>query len=130
MIHATRSKIQLVALWLIILGSVSAVLGWKRWHDRNTWTRVTAAQIESAIGQHIPIGTSRAQVASYLDEKKIRHSYYGSSSRGAEYYNSDVALIRNTASSELITTDIQVIFRFDSNMKLKSYEVHEVYTGP
>src|SRR6185312_13762615 len=132
MTRGMRSTILSIALFLLILSSVSAiVVTWKRWHDRNTWTRVTVAQIESEISHHIPSGTSHAEVVSYLDKKKIPHSYYGDAIySGTDYYNSELALVPKTASSGLVTTDIQIIFRFDSKMKLVSYQVHQVYTGP
>ena len=120
MTRGMRSTILSIALFLLILSSVSAiVVTWKRWHDRNTWTRVTVAQIESEISHHIPSGTSHAEVVSYLDKKTIYS--------GTDYYNSELALVPKTASSGLVTTDIQIIFRFDSKMKLVSYQV---YTGP
>ena len=132
MTRGMRSTFLSIALFLLILSSVSAiVVTWKRWHDRNTWTRVTVAQIESEISHHIPSGTSHAEVVSYLDKKKIPHSYYGDAIySGTDYYNSELALVPKTASSGLVTTDIQIIFRFDSKMKLVSYQVHQVYTGP
>jgi hypothetical protein len=132
MIQAMKSRVRFTMLLLLLILSVLAVfMAWRRWRDRSTWMRVTVAQVESEIGHNISVGSSRTQVDSYLDQKKIPHSFYGDANyKGTEYYNSEVALVPKTASSEFVTTDIQIIFRFDPNMKLVSHEVHEVYTGP
>jgi hypothetical protein len=103
----------------------------KRWYDKNHWRRVTPAQVESEIRQHVPVGSPREEVAAYLDRQKIAHHYYGDDPyKGTAYYNCEVALVPHTASSGLITTDIQVIFKFDNATKLVSYSVREINKGP
>lgn len=132
MIEKTRSRVLLLVLFILIVTSVSAILlAWKFWRDKNRWTRVSVAQVEFEVSRDIPVGTARAQVDSYLDKKKISHSYYGDKPyKDTAYYNSEIALIPRTASSGLVTTHIQIIFKFDPSMKLASHEVHEVYKGP
>jgi hypothetical protein len=130
MIDRMRSRVVLVVLFVLALCSVATViLAWGHWHRRNIWTRITVAQVDSRITRDLPVGTSRAEVASYLHRNKINHSYYGEIA-GTKYYNSEIALIPRTASSGLVTTDVQIIFTFDQNMKLVSHQVHEVYKGP
>jgi hypothetical protein len=93
------------------------------------WVRITTAQVESDIRDHLPIGSSRAEVATYLDSKKIAHSYV-SDDKYAGPGNYEIALIRDTASSGFVMASIQIHFNFDSKLKLVSYSVHQVYTGP
>ncbi len=103
----------------------------KHRYDRTFWTRITPAQVEADINQHVPIGSPRANVVAYLDERKIVHGYYGADIyRDSSYYNCEIALIRDTASSGVVTTDIQIIFRFDAAMNLVSYKVQMIGTGP
>jgi len=40
------------------------------------------------------------------------------------------AIIRNVSWHLLTTTDIQLVFRFDSDRRLVDYTVAEVHTGP
>jgi hypothetical protein len=93
------------------------------------WVRITAAQVESDIRDHLPIGSSRAEVATYLDSNNIPHSYV-SDDKYAGPGNYELALIRDTASSGIVMVSIQIRFNFDSKLRLLSYSVQEVYTGP
>ncbi len=103
----------------------------KRRYDKNRWTRVTVAQVEADTRRHLPIGSPRQQVAAYLDARKIVHSFLGGDLyQNTPDYNCEVALIPQTASSGLITTDIQIISKFDNAMKLVSYTVREINKGP
>jgi hypothetical protein len=132
MAQTTVSKSLLATLVVLALISAAMVfLVLKRKYDKSFWTRTTPAQVEDDIKQHVPVGSPRERVVAYLDGKKIVHEYYGADLyKGTTNYNCEVALVRHTASSWLVTTDIQVIFRFDSASKLESYKVQEVHTGP
>lgn len=111
------SKSVLVALLVLISASATVFL-LKHRYDRSRWTRVTVAQVDADIKQHVPIGSPREQVAAYLDAQKIVHSFLGGDLyQNTADYNCEVALIPHTASSGLITTDIQIIFKFDNAMK-------------
>ena len=131
MTQTTVSKSLLIVLSILtVVVALGAIMA-KRWHDKNHWTRLTPAQVESDIKQHVPVGTPREQVAAYLDREKIAHQYYGEDLyKGTAYYNCEVALVPRTASSGLIMTDVQIVFKFDSTMRLASYDVRAVNTGP
>jgi hypothetical protein len=126
---ASRSLLIIPLILTLVLAFGAIVV--KRWRDKNHWTRVTPAQVESDIKQHVPLGSPREQVAAYLNREKIAHYYYGEDLyKGTPYYNCEVALVPHTASSGLITTDIQIIFKFDNAMKLVSYSARETNKGP
>ena len=92
---------------------------------------MTPEQVEGDIRQHVPVGSSRAKVDEYLDAHNIVHSYYGADpERIHECSNCEVALVRDTRSSGLVTSSIQIVFVFSGDMRLASYKVREVNTGP
>jgi hypothetical protein len=129
---ATKSRSLWIAILVLVLASafVLAFL-FKRRYDKAFWTRTTVAQVRADLDQHVPPGSPREAVAAYLDARKIAHAYYGADIyKNTRYYNCEVALLPNTASSWLVTTDIQIVFRFDSASRLLSYGVQEVYKGP
>jgi hypothetical protein len=132
MAKTIASKSVLITLVIAVLIAASAtVFVLKRRYDKNRWTRVTVAQVEADIKQHVPIGSPREQVTAYLDAQKISHSFLGGDLyQNTPDYNCEVALIPHTASSGLITTDIQITFEFDNAMKLVSYNVREINRGP
>jgi hypothetical protein len=127
-----KSRILLIVFVLLIVFGLSAIaVIWNRKSEKPALRRITTTQIRSEIDQHIPIGSSRTRVVEYLDERKIAHSYYeASGDRDGNYSNSEIALVPRTGSSGLVTTDIQIVFRFDENMKLASYQVQEINKGP
>jgi hypothetical protein len=93
------------------------------------WGRIAPARIETDIRNHLPIGSSRAEIAAYLDKKGIEHSYI-SENNYARNSNCEVAIIRNTAFNSPVRTDIQIHFNFNRDLRLASYSVKEIYTGP
>jgi len=93
------------------------------------WGRIAPAQVETEIRDHLPSGSSRAEVAAYLDHKGIEHSYISDNSY-PQKHNYEVAIMRNTAFQSPIRTDIQIYFNFDADLRLVSYSVKEIYTGP
>lgn len=132
MTKATVLKSVLSTLVIAILIVVSAALYVsKRRYERSSSTRVTMAQVDAQIKQHVPIGSPREKVATYLDAQKIVHSFLGGDLyRNTADYNCEIPLIPHTDSSGLITTDIQIVFKFDNAMKLVSYNVREISKGP
>ena len=121
----------LVIVMLIAASAIAMVFVLKRMFENNRWTRITVAQVDSDIKEHVPSRSSREQIAAYLDAHKIAHHFYSSDLyHNTAYQNCEVALVPHTASSGLITTDIQIIFRFNSEMKLVSYDVREINKGP
>ena len=96
---------------------------------RRNHVNFTVAQIREEIDTHLPIGTPRAAVESYLDQQSIPHSYmHESPVRGNEY--TEQAMIRDSSHSLFIRGDIQLLFKFDDNDRLTKYSVKEIFTGP
>jgi len=114
----------LVMALIIVLG----VAGWGI-SQKTSRVRVVPAQVENDIHDHLPIGSSRIEVAAFLDDRKIEHSYIGESTN-SDHCNCEIALVRNTAFRWPIRSDIQIYFMFDTKLKLVSYSVKEIYTGP
>lgn len=107
------------------LGTLAVVV-----HQRTKYrVSITVAQIENDIRAQLPVGSSRDEVVSYLDRKGFPHSYIGKLPR-AECDNCEIALVRDTAHSWLIRTDIQLYLKFNDGGKLTSFIAREVYTGP
>ena len=91
--------------------------------------RLTVAQVENDIRSHVPVGSSRDDVAAFLDTRKFLHSYKSEDKYDVDR-NCEVALIPNTATKWPFRTDIQIYFYFDKQMKLTGYSVSEFQTGP
>jgi hypothetical protein len=82
------------------------------------------ADTEKDLREHLPVGSSRSDVAAYLDQRGIQHSHIASN-------QTEIAMIRDVTKGGLVRTDIQIVFKFDgTDTKLVSYSVHEVFTGP
>jgi hypothetical protein len=100
--------------------------------------KVTVPQVDHDIRDHLPIGSSRAEVETYLNDKKIWHVYVNEPTHGVhnnceddgERNNCEVATIYDAAHGGLVRTDIQIFFNFDKKLKLISCSLKESYTGP
>jgi hypothetical protein len=88
------------------------------------------AKVEVDVREHLPVGSSRAEVASFLDQRGIPHSYVGESEGAPEYSRTEMAMIRGASQSWLIRGDIQILFKFDEHGKLLKHSVREIFTGP
>ena len=89
------------------------------------------ADTEKDLREHLPVGSSRSDVAAYLDQRGIQHSHIGETKEFPESNRTEIAMIRDIAKSGLVRTDIQIVFKFDgTDTKLVSYSVHEILTGP
>lgn len=91
---------------------------------------MTEGQADALIRRGLPLGASVSQVKIWLDIMEIEHSEYGPHhADGAD--GVITSIIRDTHRSfPLISSDIQVIFTFDSQRRLMKYSAHEVLTGP
>lgn len=99
--------------------------------------KTTVSTVENDIRSHLPIGSSKADVDAYLDQRKIPHSWVrkGQASPDGKIVipnsHTEAALIRDVRMNGMVRTDIEIEFKFDdSDSKLVSYSVREVYTGP
>ncbi len=110
---------------IIFLGALAGVI------RQRTMQRVRnfPAEVEKDIRDHLPIGSSRAEVTAYLDDQRISHSYVSESAE-LEHSNYELATIRVAAYRWPVRTEIQIYFNFDDKQKLVSYSVQEVSTGP
>jgi hypothetical protein len=104
-----------------------------------------ASSVESDIRAHLPIGSSKAKVDAYLDERKIRHSWLisGDQFPGNPSIDPNTGLpIPNGPTEEgvidnaqtnffIIKTGIAIDFKFDATKsKLVGFTVNELLTGP
>lgn len=117
-------------LWLVFVLMVTAgLLFGLIYRARRLKATVSVAKVEKDIRDHLPIGASRAEVAAYLDQRGIQHSYVEESQQ-PEYRHTEMAMIRESSRTWIIRGDIQIFFRFDEDGKLTSYSVKEIFTGP
>jgi hypothetical protein len=102
-----------------------------------------ASSVESDIHAHLPIGSSKAQVDAYLDERKIRHSWLisGDQFPGNPSTDPDTGLpipagpteegVIDNAQTNNFTGRVSIVidFRFDSTTKSKlvGFTVDEVF---
>ena len=115
----------LVVIAVVAAGAVALL------HKR----RVTAgggstATIDAELRANLPLGSSRADVESYLDKRAIQHSYVENSTSMPKYNRTEFAVIRGSAGTQLIRRDIQILFKFDEHDRLTEYSATEIYTGP
>ena len=95
--------------------------------------KTDVATVQKDIHDHAPIGSSRASVEAYLDQRKIGHSYIEELKElpNYAYAHTETAMIRDVWEEGIIRSDIQVLFKFDvSGPKLVNYTVREINTGP
>jgi hypothetical protein len=121
-----RIAIIVIALLLVAAAIFSVKIGLRS----PSYTRVTVEDVRVDVQQHIPDGSTRDDVVRYLDRRHIEHSYNAAFDRDGKFCRTETAIIRDTAASGFITTSIQLYFNFDEAMKLTSYEVRKMYTGP
>lgn len=111
-------------LVVVVLGALAAVV-----NQRTRFSvRITVAQVETDIRAHLPLGSSKEEVESYLTRNQFPHSYTGKTPHAQ--CNCESALVPDTGHNWLIKTDIQVQFDFDEDGKLTRYSAREINTGP
>jgi hypothetical protein len=116
-------------LWLVFAAGLVGLSACKDSMVEKLPTDVAA--VEQDVNKHLPIGSSRAQVAAYLDERGIVHSYFGEVTAAPQDNHTEIGLIKGATSAGLVRKDIQVRFKFDSeDSRLVSYTVMALYTGP
>lgn len=79
--------------------------------------------IENLINKKIPIGSKLSDVEKLLDSYHAEYSYDPKE-------QNIMALFRNTSRGIIVSGDTQVILNFNSEGKLTSYTVKEIFTGP
>jgi hypothetical protein len=121
-----RKSLWVVFALALIVGVLAGMIQWTRRVKMTT----DVARVEADIREHLPTGSSRADVASYLDQRGISHSYVDESKGAPEFSRTEIAMVRETSRTWLIRGDIQIFFKFDGQGKLTNYSVKEIFTGP
>jgi hypothetical protein len=108
--------------------------------SRNVKNKVDALTVEKDIETHLPIGSSKAEVIVFLDQRKIGHTWLQEAETSPEgktvipNRHTEIGMIPDVRRDGLILkTDvtIEIQFRFDdADSKLVGYSVREIYTGP
>jgi len=121
--------------WVIMMVPILAtVLG-----CQNVKNKVDVSVVENDIRAHLPIGSSKADVIAFLDQRKIAHGPLQKAETSPDgktvipNSHTEIAIIRDVRRDGFIfktTISIQIEFRFDdTDSKLLEYTVHEIYKG-
>ena len=121
-----RKFVWVTLILLVLAGLVAFYI----YRTRQVKITTDAAKVYRDIRDHLPIGSSRADVAAYLDQRGIPHSYVADSKEVPEYAHMEMAMIRAASRGWLIRGDIHIVFHFDDQDRLSKYEVTEIFTGP
>jgi hypothetical protein len=118
-------------VWCAIASAlfIGVVAGVNQW-TRRIEVKTDVATVEADIRAHLPVGSSRTDVVSYLDQRGISHSYVDELKEAPELSRTESALIRAASRSWLVRGDIQILFKFDDQGKLIKHSVKEIFTGP
>lgn len=100
---------------VLLMGAISVTCG---------KMRVTADEVRTELQGHIPLGSPSSLVLERLDSLRIEHSPFDSVAHQVD------AIIRETARSATVRTDVKARFVFDSMGTLVAIQAKEVYTGP
>lgn len=112
--------------WAFAL-SLLAILGGCNRSQRND---VDLRQWNDLINRSLPLGSTRADVERFLDQRHIDHSYVDQS-KFSDEGNSEIALIRSNDKDGIVRkAGVQLKFRFNTDGRLQSFESKEVFTGP
>jgi hypothetical protein len=118
----------LIIVAAVVAISVGGIVALKGNHMKE---RADVASVERDIQEHLPIGSSRAEVSAFLDQRKITHSHVGHEPAAPESSNTEMAMIRGVSQKGVVRGDIQILLKFDAaDSKLVSYTVKEIFTGP
>jgi hypothetical protein len=110
------------------------------WGCHTVKEKTNVSTVENDIRTHLSVGSSRAEVLAYLDQRQIPHEYV----RNVEVLPGDKivlhdshtegALIRDVREDGFIfkiLVSIRIDFKFDdTDSNLVSFSVREVYKGP
>jgi len=121
-----RKSIWIVLALALTVGLAAGVIQ----RARRVHVTTDVAKLEADVREHLPPGSSRAEVASFLDQRRIPHSYVDESKGAPEYSRTEMAMIRGATQSWLIRGDIQILFKFDDHGRLIKYTVEQIFTGP
>ena len=119
------------SLWIVLaLALIVALAVGVIQRARRVQVTTDVAKVEADVREHVPVGSSRAEVAEFLDQRGIQHSYVDESKRAPEYNRTEMAMIRGATRTWIIRGDIQILFKFDGHGQLTKYTVQQIFTGP
>jgi hypothetical protein len=128
-------------IWYIIAG-MTLLVGCE---SRPVHPGTDVVAVKRDIRSHLPIGSSRARVFAYLDERKISHTWLEKGDQfpgNPSIFGPDAGppipdgpteegVIRDVQKGGFIRVDIVTDFKFDeTKSKLVSFSVREELTGP
>lgn len=109
-LRLTRVKLVFIAILVMLISACGSID-----HKMEYW--------ESELGKHTPAGTLKSVVTGYLDGRELEH---GCHRKELQCY----ALDRNVESYFFVTFSAVLVFTFDEEKKLKSYEINKTGDGP
>jgi hypothetical protein len=103
-------------------------------------SKIDAASVQNDINAHLPIGSSKANVIAFLDDRKIIHDWFQKPTMGPNGQklspdtHTEEGFIPNVREDgwflNSTSTSIYIYFKFDNNdSNLVSFSVREAYTG-
>lgn len=133
------ARIFMVVSIVAILGAIGAYAWIGKPQNPMTLSEVTAM-----IQKTVPIGSSKAQVNTFLSSKGIGHSYFDETKEDFSGWSDvvlsgvaitqiggiTVATIPDTSRTFMMTSDMRIVFLFNRKGKLLKYTVKEIFTGP
>ena len=114
------SKLLLMAVVFATLALVT-IIAFLFLKLNSTQINLTDQQLRGILDRELPNGTDESRVKHFLEAKSWAHS---------ETDSTILAIVRDASHAGLIRKDIQMQFLFNSEGKLVSYELKDLYTGP
>jgi glutaredoxin len=114
------SKLLLMAVGFATLALVT-IIAFLFLKLNSTQINLTDQQLRGILDRELPNGTDESRVKHFLEAKSWAHS---------ETDSTILAIVRDASHAGLIRKDIQMQFLFNSEGKLVSYELKDLYTGP
>jgi len=112
-------------VWLYIVGWIAIlviilVYPGSRWLNSRQ-AKLTQQQTREVLDRELPTGADKSVVKRLLDAKHWVYSDGGATIQ---------AIVRDESRNILIRTNIRIRLFFDTDSKLVSYELQDLYTGP
>lgn len=85
---------------------------------------VIKAEYEVTLRSDLALGSTVAEVITYLDSQEIEHSGFLTEHQHVK------AIVRNIGGETFVKTAFQLQFNFEEKNKLTDIEIKKLYTGP
>jgi hypothetical protein len=109
-------------VWTILLAIAAPLIACS--NENGADEPLSASEVRGMIENSVQFGSHVSGVIAFLDQHSIEHSEY------LERYKTVNAIIRNTATTSMVSRSIQMVFIFNESKQLTQLEIEEVYTGP